>query len=134
MSLMEEVARRVYFRNVKSSGNTVFSSLRTWQTRSTGPLHEARMQRGSSSNACGQYPSLLWRLLLRPSWFLVGGAVSSRQLLSWGCYHRTLRTCGPSETEDGRWPLTMEGNPLGNKMGKPEEHRKAGGNESRNWQ
>lgn len=43
--------------NVKSSGNTVFSYLRTWQTHSTQPLCEARMQRGSSSNVSAYYPS-----------------------------------------------------------------------------
>lgn len=43
--------------NVKSSGNTVFSYLRTWQTHSAGSLCEAGMWRSSSSNVSAHYPS-----------------------------------------------------------------------------
>lgn len=54
---MEDVALVSLLPNVKSSGNTVFSYLRTWQTHSSGPLCGARMRRGSSSNVSAHYPA-----------------------------------------------------------------------------
>lgn len=80
--------------NVKSSGNTVFSYLRTWQTHSTGPLCEGRMWRGSSSNVSAHYPSPSPEAAGPPLLAADGG---SCQACTWGSCWLGDTAIGPQE-------------------------------------
>lgn len=109
--------------NVKSSGNTVFSYLRTWQTHSTRPLCEARIRRGSSSNVSAHYRSPYPEAATPP--LRTAGGVTCHTCPGSSCRLGDI-SIRPQELAaqvrrlGERWSLTMESSSLGNSTGKPE--------------
>lgn len=99
MSLMEEAAWRVYFQNVKSSGNTEFSFLRTWQTRPLG-LSMKQECREVVQRCLWPVPVTSPEAAAPPLLASGRGSCQLKAAAVLGWHHRTPRTCGPSETVD----------------------------------